>query len=186
MFNHTQPNSLLQQEVDEKDGGGSHPNGMAAKEVVISPSDTGEAAAIPISDNAKSISTINAEAKIIPTKKSQHTKHQLAKGSTTSNSKSTDDIDGTFSQQKGMQQKSVPQGPQSHNDASASPSSTKNITEKKPKTLRIRKPRRVIPDKKEYIPVNEQPAQADIVGGRGGELHLWCIARYFVASVQTL
>lgn len=180
MFNYAQSNSLLQQEVDEKDDEGSHPNRTAAEESVVSLADTGAAAATPMSEKAKSISTSNAKEKIIPAKKSQHTKHKLANGTT------LEDIGDAFSQQEGSEKKLVPQDPQSNNDASANPSSTKNLTEKKTKKIRIRKPRRMIPDKKEFIPVNEQPTQADIVGGRGGEFHLWCIPRYFVALAQTL
>jgi hypothetical protein len=33
---------------------------------------------------------------------------------------------------------------------------------------RTKKPRRAIPENKEFIPVNEQPTDADVVGGRGG------------------
>jgi hypothetical protein len=33
---------------------------------------------------------------------------------------------------------------------------------------KAKKPRRIIPDNKEYIPENEQPSDADVVGGRGG------------------
>jgi len=40
--------------------------------------------------------------------------------------------------------------------------------DKKQKKARIRKPRRVIPNEKEFIPENEQPTQSDVVGGRGG------------------
>jgi len=39
---------------------------------------------------------------------------------------------------------------------------------KKPRKSRIRKPRRLIPNEKEYIPADEQPTQSDVVGGRGG------------------
>eukprot|EP00536_Pseudo-nitzschia_multiseries_P016743 jgi/Psemu1/47558/gm1.47558_g len=40
-------------------------------------------------------------------------------------------------------------------------------SEKKQKKVRSRKPRRIIPNEKEYIPETEQPTAADIVGGRG-------------------
>ena len=42
-------------------------------------------------------------------------------------------------------------------------------TAHKSKKARIRKPRRAIPNEKEFIPENEQPTQTDVVGGRGGE-----------------
>lgn len=35
-------------------------------------------------------------------------------------------------------------------------------------TPRPKKPRRAIPEKKDYIPEDEQPNPADVVGGRGG------------------
>lgn len=44
-----------------------------------------------------------------------------------------------------------------------------NIESKKQsRKPRVRKPRRSIPNEKEYIPENEQPTQSDVVGGRGG------------------
>ena len=42
-------------------------------------------------------------------------------------------------------------------------------SEKNQKKGRSRKPRRIIPNEKEYIPEDEQPTARDIVGGRGGE-----------------
>ncbi|VEU38064.1 unnamed protein product [Pseudo-nitzschia multistriata] len=41
-------------------------------------------------------------------------------------------------------------------------------SEKNQKKGRSRKPRRIIPNEKEYIPEDEQPTARDIVGGRGG------------------
>ena len=172
MFNYAQSKSLLKGEVDEKDHGEIHSNRMPAKDSVVPPADAGGDVA---SDTAKSVSTSNAKEKIIPTKKSQHTKHKLATGATASNQTSKS-AEATISQQKGSEQNTEAQAPQTNNDATVKPSTAKT-TEKKPKRIRIRKPRRVIPDEKEFIPLNEQPSQSDIVGGRGGELWPWCIAR---------
>lgn len=165
MFNYAQSKSLLKGEVNEKDDGESHSNRIKAKDSVHQPADSSGGLAIPRSDTAKSISTSNAKEKIIPTKKSKHTKHNLATGATATN-QTTKNTEATISQQKGSEQKTGAQDPKTNTDATAKTSTAKTITEKKPK--RIRKPRRIIPDKKEFIPLNEQPTQSDIVGGRGG------------------
>jgi hypothetical protein len=36
------------------------------------------------------------------------------------------------------------------------------------KIQKVNKPRRIIPDDKEYIPDGQQPSSTDVVGGRGG------------------
>ena len=53
------------------------------------------------------------------------------------------------------------------------------------KARRTRKPRRIIPDNKAYIPEDEQPKPADVVGGRGGEFFP-LLAFIFVLSANEL
>jgi hypothetical protein len=115
---------------------------------------TSSAATIKKKDKDKS--------KIIPVKKTTHAKHKQTYSATTTTSvvvpAPKDDL---------MTNTAPPTSTVGENNPIVNPLAT--ATEKKMKKGRIRKPRRVIPEVKDYIPEEEQPAPADVVGGRGGE-----------------
>jgi len=154
MFDYAQSNSLLKQAVEEKNDSDSTARGMMPSKDGALPSlrleslDSAESNLGTMPMNALAESTSKTREKIIPTKKSQHNKHKLASGSTTKAAPA--------SQQWGPQSGTQTQ------------SSAKEDSGSKPKKIRVRKPRRAIPNEKEYIPENEQPTQTDVVGGRGG------------------
>jgi hypothetical protein len=109
----------------------------------------------------------------IPAKKTNHTKHKLANDAAATakpNTASATAAAAAIQNQSETQLETVtplsdttPVGP-SGSDGPAQ-TDVANFLRKS----RIRKPRRVIPNEKEYIPANEQPTQSDVVGGRGGE-----------------
>lgn len=171
MFNYAQSNSLLKGEVNEKLNDEKSPDKMSSNDV-ISPQRSGALApstsgvlVIPMIDTGTSDSSGITKEKTKPFKKSQHNKHKFANdtiatievpnksGSLTSNQLNKPSNSST----KSTQDSSDPIASDSNDDA-----------ENKPKKMRIRKPRRAIPSEKRYISENEQPAQSDIVGGRGG------------------
>ena len=152
MFNYAQSNSLLKREIEEKDNDQKRSNGISSNDVATAPPQiigalapvNADAMGIPTSDTGTTASSGKRKEKVIPAKKSQHTKRKITNNN-------TDD--------SGMTENS--------NDTNAS--DAKDSAENKIKKLRIRKPRRIIPNEKGYIPENEQPTQSDVVGGRGGE-----------------
>mmetsp|Transcript_22425 Transcript_22425/g.50069 ORF Transcript_22425/g.50069 Transcript_22425/m.50069 type:complete len:595 (+) Transcript_22425:69-1853(+) len=83
----------------------------------------------------------------IPTKKTNQSKHN---SSTKRNTNSSDD---PTTAAPAPAAKTIPE---------------KATGTKKKAKKRVRKPRRIIPHDKEFIPEDEQPTQEDVVGGRGG------------------
>ena len=171
-FDYAQSNSLLKRQIKEKGDGDNynHSDVTMPLEDGASPSlrlesfDSAESntAAIPVDGPAKS--TSKTEKKTMPTKKTQHSKHKFANGSTTAPNPTTNKT-SVVGKEKDAEPKS---GILAENSGGTIRSNAKEATESKPKKIRIRKPRRVIPKEKEYIPENEQPTQYDVVGGRGG------------------
>ena len=161
MFGYAQSNSLLKREIEEKNDG-DNDDTDASKRIDSLASGDVDAVAIPMNDPAKSATTIIRNKKTISVKKSQNTKHKVANAAITANANAT-----------AIEQQHEPEIQSGNHDAEnnsdSNPSNAKDI-ENKPKKLRVRKPRRAVPNQKEYIPANEQPSQSDVVGGRGGEL----------------
>ena len=83
------------------------------------------------------------KSKPVPAKKSSHSKYKLTATETTTTTCIT-------------------------TDAEINATENEN-SEKKQKKARSRKPRRMIPNEKKFIPEDEQPTLQDIIGGRGGE-----------------
>jgi hypothetical protein len=102
------------------------------------------------------------KSKIIPVKKTTHAKHKQTYSATT-----TASVVVPTPKDAPMMSTEPPTSTVDQNNAIVNPLAT--VMEKKMKKGRIRKPRRVIPEVKDYIPEEEQPAPADVVGGRGGE-----------------
>ncbi|MGK3733206.1 MAG: hypothetical protein ACI8RD_000393 [Bacillariaceae sp.] len=125
---------------------------------------TSSAATIKKKDKDKS--------KTIPVKKTTHAKHKQTYSATTTTS-----VVLPAPKNAPMMSTAPPTSTVGQNNPIVNPLMT--AMEKKMKKGRIRKPRRVIPEVKDYIPEEEQPAPADVVGGRGGEcrsipsLHLY-------------
>jgi len=153
-FDYAQSNSLLKRAVEEKDDTDDNFKGIMPSKDGALPSlrleslDSADSnpGAIPMNDLVKS--TGKTKEKIMLIKKSQHNKHLVSNESVTKTAAAVEQ----------SEPKPVTQTQSSATKARVS----------KPKKIRLRKPRRAIPNEKEYIPENEQPTQSDIVGGRGG------------------
>ena len=159
-FNYARSNSLLRQEsednLDENDIPSQvSPSNAAASQKISASVVNGAAAATFDSASAKHAST----KKTIPAKKSKLAKHKLTHGDTTITTATT-----TPNQDKGSSEMETAEN--------ALQNGSGNPAAPKAKKARVRKPRRVIPNEKEFIPANEQPTQTDVVGGRGGELYI--------------
>ena len=102
------------------------------------------------------------KSKIIPVKKTTHAKHKQTYSATTATS-----VVVSAPKDAPIMSTEPPTSTVSQNNPIVNPIAI--VLEKKSKKGRIRKPRRVIPEVKDYIPEEEQPAPADVVGGRGGE-----------------
>ena len=103
--------------------------------------------------------------KTVPVKKTQPTKHKLTSGAITTTAKPNLAADVAAILQDNERETTTPRPM----DTDGSDDNEKSSLAKKVRKPRIRRPRRVIPNEKEYIPEDEQPSQSDVVGGRGGK-----------------
>ena len=147
---------------------------IAMKTIFVEKSVSAAATAGPTSaSTAASTTTTNKEEKI-PAKTIVHAKHKLANDAAVAAAK-PNTAAGTaptafIQHQSETQAETVtPLSGTTTIGPSGSDDPAQTDVAKKPRKSRIRKPRRVIPNEKEYIPADEQPTQSDVVGGRGGE-----------------
>ncbi len=167
MFNYAQSNSLLKREIEEKHNDEKSSSGTPSNDLIpaqrsgaLAPASVG-AVGIPVSDVGTSASSGKTKEKSMPLKKTQRNKHKFTNGSVAA----TNNVIDHRRVESGNN--SVTENAQDSNGINLT--DAKNDVESKAKKMRIRKPRRIIPKEKEYIPEHEQPTQSDVVGGRGGK-----------------